>query len=179
MAQAKKKTASKKKTVKRKAATKPKAEVVQAEPCTGLVDASAIGAATEVLMAAVEDYREEMSSLSDDGELRQDQVAVARFAAFARSSMGALEEIFSATALRLRQTGSVETGPLRVDYDMQPGRQSPKWKDIAVKLAGELADLKNRDFEAEAYAAQVKAETKKSPDKHKATIREADGPTGA
>jgi len=177
MAQAKKKTAkkktAKKKTAKRKTATRPKAEVVDASPCAGLVDASAIGAATEVLMAAVDDYREEMSSLGDDGELRQDQVAVARFAAFARSSMGALEEIFGVTALRLRQFGSVESGPLRVDYDMQPGRQSPKWKDLAVKLAEELAELKGQDFEAEAYVGQVKVATKKSPDKHRALIREA------
>jgi hypothetical protein len=173
MAQAKKKTAAKRKTARKKATKRaPAAEVIRAEPNGSLLDPDAIQAAAETLMQAVEVYRDELTELPENGELRQNHIAVARFAAFAKGAMGDMTEVFEANALRLRQTGSIEEGPLRVDYDLQKGKQSPKWKDEAAKQAAEVAKLKELDFDKAEYEKVVKAGTKKSADKYKPIIRE-------
>lgn len=170
---AKKKTATKKKTARKKAKRAGgAAEVVRAETNGSVLDPSAIQAAAETLMAAVETYRDELSSMPEDGMVTQTHIAVARFAAFAKGAMGDMDEIFSATALRLRQTGSFEDGELRVDFELQKGKQSPKWKDEASKQAALVAGLKELDFDKAEYEKQVKAATPKSADKHKPVIRE-------
>lgn len=176
MAQAKKTAKkAKKKTVRRKTATKPRAvaaEVIRAEPNGSLLDPSAIQAATETLVAAVDTFREELSVLPEDGEMSQTHLEVARFAAFAKGAMGDLEKIFAANALRLRVQGSFAPGSLRVDFDLQKGKRTPAWKDEAVKQAKALAEKRGDVFNAEQFAEGVLQNTTPKDDTRKPIIRE-------
>jgi len=176
MAQAKKKTATRKKIAKRKTATKTKAaaaEVIRVESNRSLLDPSAIQAAAETLMEAVDTFREELSGLPEDGEVLQTHMEVARFAAFAKGAMGDMEKIFAANALRMRARGSFEEGPLRVDYDLQKGKRTPAWKDEAIEQARKLAEERGEKFNADQFADAVLQNTTPKDDKYKAMIREA------
>jgi len=170
---AQKKTAKK---TTRKAATKPRAaaaEVIRAEPNGSLLDPSAIQAAAETLMAAVDTYRTEMAALDESGGLvTQAHIEVARFASFAKGAMGDMEKIFDANALRMRKNGEFEEGELRVDFDLQKGKRTPAWKDEAIKQAKALAGERGDDFNADQFAEGVLANTAPKDDKYKPIIRE-------
>lgn len=165
--------AKKKKTAKKKIARKVKRAVaVTAQSNGSLIDPDAIQKAAEVLMAAVDDYRTELSELPEDGTITQTHIGVARFAAFAKGAMGDMEQLFEANVLRLRKKGTFETGDLRVDFETQKGKKSPKWKDEAIAQAEKVAELEGDDFNADQYADGVLTNTTPSADKTKPKIRE-------
>jgi len=130
--------------------------------------------AAETLIEAVGIYRDELSSLAVDGEVRQSHIAVAHFAMMASRAMGELEDVFNANALRLKETGSFEPGDLMVAFDLQKGRCSPRWKEEAISQARQLSELGGDEtFDERHYVELVSANTPKSPDRYKPIIREA------
>lgn len=164
---------AKKKTAKKKIARKAKRTMaVTAQSNGSLIDPRAIQKAAEVLMAAVDDYRTELSELPGDGTITQTHIEVARFAAFAKGAMGDMEKLFEANALRLRKRGVFEEGNLRVDFETKKGSKSPKWKDEAIAQARKVAGLEGDDFNADQYADGVLVNTTPKADSTKPKIRE-------
>jgi len=129
--------------------------------------------AVETIMNAVDTYREELSNLPEDGEVRQSHIAVAHFAGMAKGALSDLEAVFSTNALRLKDSGTFEPGDLLVAFELMKGRRSPRWKEEAVKQAKLYADFSGQNFNEAQYVELVSANTPKSADKHKPIIREA------
>lgn len=148
--------------------------MVAHEKSLGVIDPERVQAAVELLEATRAAYQEECAKLKPNGTMPQRLIALAHLADAASDSMSAIHKTFTAQALVMRSKGKFEAGPCVVSFDLQPGRRTPAWKEIAIEKARALAQLKGKKFNEKGYVERVMDATEKSSDTYKAFIEVRD-----